>query len=139
MNINDWYVLRRSLKVDAIIRGGIRRYTDQLGHLWNSLADYYIRSGLFERVSIFKEVDKLNWHISPLSHFPRWVEVRLLVCHSWGRTNIHGEWYSGEFFPQRILFQTTYFSQPRKFFAAYFLIPFFRLKFPPTQYLYSFY
>jgi uncharacterized membrane protein YjdF len=42
----------RSLNVDAIIRGGLRRYTDQLGHLWNSLADYYVRSGLFERVSI---------------------------------------------------------------------------------------
>jgi hypothetical protein len=42
----------RSLNVDAIIRGGLRRYTDQLGHLWNSLANYYVRSGLFERVSI---------------------------------------------------------------------------------------
>ena len=38
-----------SLNVDAIIRGGLRRYTDQVGHLWNSLADYYTRSGLFER------------------------------------------------------------------------------------------
>lgn len=37
-----------SLNVDAIIRGGLRRYTDQLGHLWNSLADYYVRSGLFD-------------------------------------------------------------------------------------------
>lgn len=37
-----------SLNVDAIIRSGLRRYTDQLGHLWNSLADYYVRSGLFE-------------------------------------------------------------------------------------------
>jgi len=40
----------KSLNVDAIIRGGLRRYTDQLGPLWNSLADYYVRSGLFERV-----------------------------------------------------------------------------------------
>lgn len=39
-----------SLKVDAIIRGGLRRYTDQIGQLWNSLADYYIRAALFERV-----------------------------------------------------------------------------------------
>lgn len=38
-----------SLNADAIIRSGLRRYTDQLGHLWNSLADYYVRSGLFER------------------------------------------------------------------------------------------
>ena len=28
----------KSLNVDAIIRGGLRRYTDQVGHLWNSLA-----------------------------------------------------------------------------------------------------
>lgn len=45
-----------SLKVDAIIRGGLHRYTDQLGQLWNSLADYYIRSGLFERArDIYEE------------------------------------------------------------------------------------
>lgn len=43
----------KSLNVDAIIRGGLRRYTDQLGPLWNSLADYYVRSGLFERVYYF--------------------------------------------------------------------------------------
>jgi len=43
----------KSLNVDAIIRGGLRRYTDQLGSLWNSLADYYVRSGLFERVLRF--------------------------------------------------------------------------------------
>lgn len=52
--------LCRSLNVDAIIRGGLRRYTDQLGHLWNSLADYYVRSGLFERV-------RLEWQVSPVS------------------------------------------------------------------------
>lgn len=46
----------RSLNVDAIIRGGLRRYTDQLGRLWNSLADYYVRSGLFERArDIYEE------------------------------------------------------------------------------------
>lgn len=46
----------KSLKVDAIIRGGLRRYTDQIGQLWNSLADYYIRSGLFERArDIYEE------------------------------------------------------------------------------------
>ncbi|CAM9000594.1 unnamed protein product [Rhodiola kirilowii] len=31
------------LNVDAIIRGGIRRFTDEVGRLWTSLADYYIR------------------------------------------------------------------------------------------------
>ena len=40
-----------SLKVEAIIRQGIKRYTDQVGLLWNSLADYFIRSGHFEKVS----------------------------------------------------------------------------------------
>ena len=39
----------KTLNVDAIIRGGLRRYTDSLGRLWNSLADYYVRSGLLER------------------------------------------------------------------------------------------
>lgn len=40
----------KSLKVEPIIRQGIQRYSDQVGLLWNSLADFYIRSGLFERV-----------------------------------------------------------------------------------------
>lgn len=45
-----------SLNADAIIRGGLRRYTDQLGHLWNSLADFYVRSGLFDRArDIYEE------------------------------------------------------------------------------------
>lgn len=45
-----------SLNVDAIIRGGLRRYTDQTGPLWNSLADYYVRRGLFERArDIYEE------------------------------------------------------------------------------------
>lgn len=46
----------RSLNADAIIRCGLRRYTDQLGHLWCSLADYYVRSGLFDRArDIYEE------------------------------------------------------------------------------------
>ncbi|KAJ9136229.1 hypothetical protein P3X46_033326 [Hevea brasiliensis] len=44
------------LNVDAIIRGGIRKYTDEVGRLWTSLADYYIRRGLFEKArDIFEE------------------------------------------------------------------------------------
>ncbi|XP_048587532.1 pre-mRNA-splicing factor SYF1-like [Nematostella vectensis] len=39
----------KSLKVADIIRGGLRRFTDSLGQLWCSLADYYIRSGHFEK------------------------------------------------------------------------------------------
>ncbi|KAL7054150.1 hypothetical protein AAHC03_026510 [Spirometra sp. Aus1] len=38
-----------SLNADAIIRQGIGRYTDQVGILWTSLADYYIRSGNLPR------------------------------------------------------------------------------------------
>ncbi|XP_063848977.1 pre-mRNA-splicing factor syf1 homolog isoform X1 [Scylla paramamosain] len=39
-----------SLKnAEAIIRHGLQRYTDQVGMLWNSLAEYYIISALFER------------------------------------------------------------------------------------------
>ena len=40
-----------SLKVEPIIRGGIQRFTDMVGQLWCSLADYHIRAGRFERVS----------------------------------------------------------------------------------------
>ncbi|PIA40996.1 hypothetical protein AQUCO_02300046v1 [Aquilegia coerulea] len=44
------------LKVDAIIRGGITKFTDEVGRLWTSLADYYIRRGLFEKArDIFEE------------------------------------------------------------------------------------
>ena len=38
-----------SLKVDAIIRGGLQRFTDMIGQLWVSLGDYYIRAGHFEK------------------------------------------------------------------------------------------
>ncbi|ELU10183.1 hypothetical protein CAPTEDRAFT_149139 [Capitella teleta] len=46
----------KSLKVEAILRQGIKRYTDQVGLLWNSLADYFIRSGHFEKArDIYEE------------------------------------------------------------------------------------
>ncbi|XP_065918405.1 pre-mRNA-splicing factor SYF1-like isoform X2 [Dysidea avara] len=45
-----------SLKVDAIIRGGLKRFTDMIGQLWCSLADYYIRGGHFEKArDIYEE------------------------------------------------------------------------------------
>jgi hypothetical protein len=51
-----WAVQVTGLKVDAIIRGGIRRFTDEVGRLWTSLADFYIRKGLFERArDVFEE------------------------------------------------------------------------------------
>jgi pre-mRNA-splicing factor SYF1 len=40
----------KSLKVEPIIRSGIRRFTDQVGKLWNSLASYWIKLGHFEKV-----------------------------------------------------------------------------------------
>ncbi|XP_031127266.1 pre-mRNA-splicing factor SYF1 [Ipomoea triloba] len=44
------------LNVDAIIRGGIRKFTDEVGRLWTSLADYYIRRKLVEKArDIFEE------------------------------------------------------------------------------------
>lgn len=46
----------QSLKVEAIIREGIKRYTDQQGKLWNALAEYFTRSGLFEKArDIYEE------------------------------------------------------------------------------------
>ncbi|CAD5123791.1 DgyrCDS12102 [Dimorphilus gyrociliatus] len=48
-----------SLKVEPIIRQGIKRYTDQVGVLWNSLADYYIRNGHFEKArDVYEEAIK---------------------------------------------------------------------------------
>ncbi|UMM12636.1 hypothetical protein L5515_001313 [Caenorhabditis briggsae] len=38
-----------SLNVDAIIRQGIYRYTDQVGFLWCSLANYYSNNAEFEK------------------------------------------------------------------------------------------
>lgn len=39
----------KSLKVGQIIHNGLQRFTDGLGQLWSSLADYYIRAGDFEK------------------------------------------------------------------------------------------
>lgn len=45
-----------SIDVDTIIREGIKRYVDQQGKLWISLAEYYTRSGLFDKArDIFEE------------------------------------------------------------------------------------
>ena len=50
----------KSLDVDAIMRSALRKYTDQIGALWTSLADYYVRSGLFERVSLVFNLDLIS-------------------------------------------------------------------------------
>ncbi|PIA42629.1 hypothetical protein AQUCO_02000224v1 [Aquilegia coerulea] len=45
-----------ALKVDDIIRAGIEKVAGQVGCLWTSLADYYIRRGLFGKAQgIFEE------------------------------------------------------------------------------------
>jgi pre-mRNA-splicing factor SYF1 len=46
----------RALKVDAVIRSGINRFSDEVGRLWTRLADYYIRLGQFEKArDIYEE------------------------------------------------------------------------------------
>ena len=46
----------KSLNVDAIIREGIKRYVDQQGKLWISLAEYYTRCSLFDKAKdIYEE------------------------------------------------------------------------------------
>jgi hypothetical protein len=46
----------RSAQVDAIIRSGLSRFSDEVGRLWCRLADFYIRSGAFERArDVFEE------------------------------------------------------------------------------------
>ena len=37
------------MRAEAIIRAGIRKFTDETGKLWTSLADYHTRLGAFER------------------------------------------------------------------------------------------
>lgn len=45
-----------NLKVDPIIREGIKKYTDQVGALWNSLANYFIKSKVFMKArDIYEE------------------------------------------------------------------------------------
>lgn len=39
-----------TIPVEPILRSGIKRYSDQVGKLWNSLARYWILQGNFEKV-----------------------------------------------------------------------------------------
>ena len=38
-----------SLRVEGILRSGLRTFTDEAGHLWCALADYFIRQAQFEQ------------------------------------------------------------------------------------------
>eukprot|EP00741_Cyanophora_paradoxa_P007752 tig00001206_g7500.t1 len=39
----------KSVKADLIIRSGAMRFTDEVGKMWSSLADYYIQLGHFDK------------------------------------------------------------------------------------------
>ena len=46
----------KELDVDKVIRHGIKKYTDEVGNLWVTLANYYIKMGLIEKArEIFEE------------------------------------------------------------------------------------
>eukprot|EP01135_Chromosphaera_perkinsii_P000985 Nk52_evm11s155 gene=Nk52_evmTU11s155 len=46
----------KCMDVERVIRSGIERYTDTVGRLWICLADYFIRTGQFERArDVFEE------------------------------------------------------------------------------------
>ena len=38
-----------SLRVDPVLRSGIARFSDEVGRLWCALAEFYVRSGAFEK------------------------------------------------------------------------------------------
>lgn len=45
-----------SVRVEPVLRAGIRRFTDEVGRLWCALAEYFIRSGAFEKArDVFEE------------------------------------------------------------------------------------
>lgn len=59
----------KSMKVEAIIQQGLRRFTDQLGKLWCSLADYYIRSGHFEKArDVYEEAIQTVMTVRDFTH-----------------------------------------------------------------------
>lgn len=39
----------KSLDCESIIKHGIKKYSDEVGNLWNYLANYYINHSLFEK------------------------------------------------------------------------------------------
>ena len=46
----------KDLNVDKVIRHGIKKYTDEVGNIWVTLANYYIKIGLIEKArEIFEE------------------------------------------------------------------------------------
>jgi pre-mRNA-splicing factor SYF1 len=43
----------KSVDVDKITRGGLKKFSEDTGKLWTTLADYYIRQSHFDKVSNF--------------------------------------------------------------------------------------
>lgn len=49
-------VQMQGINCESIIRHGIQKYTDEVGNLWVSLAEYWLRQGLFDKArDIFEE------------------------------------------------------------------------------------
>ena len=45
-----------TLDIDAVLRSGIKRFTNEVGKLWCALAEYYIRAGIFDKArDIYEE------------------------------------------------------------------------------------
>jgi pre-mRNA-splicing factor SYF1 len=42
----------KDLKVEAMIRSGLSKFTNEVGRLWTALADYYIRLGMQSKSAI---------------------------------------------------------------------------------------
>jgi len=52
----DLSICNKELNVDRVIRHGIKKYSDEVGNLWVTLANYYIKIGLIEKArEIFEE------------------------------------------------------------------------------------
>jgi pre-mRNA-splicing factor SYF1 len=70
-----------SLKVDAIIRSGISRFSDEVGRLWCKLADYYVRLGQFEKArDIYEEALNSVTTVRDFSIiFDSYVKVRVRI------------------------------------------------------------
>ena len=64
------------MKVGQIIHGGLRRFTDGLGQLWCSLADYYIRAGDFEKArDVYEEAVQTVMTVRDFGQVCRYIDV----------------------------------------------------------------
>ena len=46
----------KHIEGEQLIRGALRRYTDEVGRLWVCLADFHLRQGMFGRTrEVFEE------------------------------------------------------------------------------------